>query len=598
MGTKQNKVVVVGSVAGLLLVAFQNCAPQEFEAADFSSEAPYSFSVVDDLEDSGQGREEEVEDLAVADEEEEEVESNLKFALKAAATTVGVKSCSAQKLAEVLEPATATKSTVSVNCNLTLKSNQRISKRLAIQGAQASNIVINCNGAMIDEAGVNQGRDMIYVVSQKKLVNGVATWNRPENVTIEKCQVRGSVRIAGMANNGEGVDLKNSSYSADHTQRARANAPTKITLNKMTITGSGRIPLYIAPGATYVTLQNSSIKGRTTSTSVYLDTESAYNVIRNNTIAAATEKREVMAIDGSAYNKIYGNYFSGLNNGGIFLYRNCGEGGTIRHQSPYNNEIINNVFYYNKFNGSVPAVWVASRNGNRNYCSHDNGYFFGSSVNNNDLVKNTVIFQNRFYKLAPEKMIRLNDSPNYIAANAEVTSHAARASGCFVAGGYPSPYIESGKTLSYLTKNNGPHCNGFKYSCQDGVVTQTKWACPATIPSQEVAFSCQVSGNSNGCSKTVSCPAGMRIRAAKAACNLESGTVTDSILKQIGANSLQVVRASDVAYESSCRIDSLDLQSGGGSLAFLNGAQSINVHCREHDKNGGDCHIRGTLTCQ
>ena len=83
--------------------------------------------------------------------------------------------------------------------------------------------------------------------------------------------------------NGEDEKVKESSYKAGHTERAQAAAPSNVLLSNLTIEGVQRVPLYLAPGVTKVTIKNSKFIGNTVSTVIYLDAESAYNTIRNNT---------------------------------------------------------------------------------------------------------------------------------------------------------------------------------------------------------------------------------------------------------------------------------------------------------------------------
>jgi parallel beta-helix repeat protein len=145
-----------------------------------------------------------------------------------------------------------------------------------------------------------------------------------------------------------------------------------------------------------------------------------------------SESREVLAVDGSANNLIANNYFSGLEHGGIYLYRNCGEKGTVRHQPPQNNRIINNYFYYDRYMGGNPSIFLASRNGNRRYCGDDKGYPFGSSANDLDFATGNIVAQNQIGKLSVSKMIIQNATPNYILANESVGQKIDREPGCFV----------------------------------------------------------------------------------------------------------------------------------------------------------------------
>ena len=158
--------------------------------------------------------------------------------------------------------------------------------------------------------------------------------------------------------------------------------------------------MYLAPGVTKVTIKNSKFIGNTVSTVIYLDAESAYNTIRNNTFnvegSATFRVREVIAVDGSAHNQITGNTFEKAVGGGVYLYRNCGEGGTVRHQSPQYNVIENNNFNLSGLNWGNYGIWLGSRNGNRNYCSADDGHKFGSSIDNGDFADYNVVSNNKF----------------------------------------------------------------------------------------------------------------------------------------------------------------------------------------------------------
>jgi hypothetical protein len=231
-------------------------------------------------------------------------------------------------------------------------------------------------------------------------------WDPPEKISINDCTVIGGIRIFGMAPNGEGPKLTESSKSGDHSQKARAAAPRNISLHRVTLQGNGKtIPLYISPGTSRINVFNSTIYSPS-GTAIYLDTESTENIFYGNTVSHANDTdKNVINIDGSSYNKFINNYFSGLNDGGIYFYRNCGEGGTIRHSTPSYNHIINNVFYYKKYNGNNPSIYLGSRHKDkdkrRKYCGHDeyDGAFpFGSAVSDFDHATHNVIYQNQVIK--------------------------------------------------------------------------------------------------------------------------------------------------------------------------------------------------------
>lgn len=332
----------------------------------------------------------------------------------AASQPVYAASCTAEQLAEILAPATAAAPAVEMRCSATLPANSRISKRLLFSGAAASHLTLNCNGSTI--APANAGTvDAVLIRSQQQQ----GQWQRPQHISLNHCRIEGSLRIQGMAANGEGAALRASSQQPGHTERAQAAAPTDIKLNRLTIIGQGRVPLYLAPGVTQVTLSGSRVGGYSRSVALYLDAESARNHFEGNTIDSATG-RELIAIDGSADNTFRRNRFSSLNKGGLYFYRNCGEGGTVRHQAPTGNTVSDNTFFYRKYRGPLPAVWLGARNGNRSYCQADAGYGFGSSSDNADFADRNTITDNRIYRLSPQKMLRDHGRDNRISGNQTV----------------------------------------------------------------------------------------------------------------------------------------------------------------------------------
>jgi hypothetical protein len=158
---------------------------------------------------------------------------------------------------------------------------------------------------------------------------------------------------------------------------AQAAAPSNVLLSNLTIEGVQRVPLYLSPGVTRVTIENSKFIGNTVSTVIYLDAESAYNTIRNNTFnvegSSTFRVREVIAVDGSAHNQITDNTFEKAVGGGVYLYRNCGEGGTVRHQSPQYNVIEDNNFNLTGLNWGNYGIWLLQpMNTDNKTCSQRN----------------------------------------------------------------------------------------------------------------------------------------------------------------------------------------------------------------------------------
>ena len=192
-----------------------------------------------------------------------------------------------------------------------------------------------------------------------------------------------------MGLNGQGPAVRESSHALGHTERAQAAAPTRITIADSELVASGGTPLYLAPGVTRTTLRSSRITGRAVAIAIYMDAESGGNALLGNSFDVETG-REVVAVDGSAGNRITGNSFRIRYQGGIYLYRNCGEGGTVRHQTPSHNTITDNRFSYG-LPIHLPSINVGARGGLNLYCEEDAGYPFGSSIDNGDnATDNTV----------------------------------------------------------------------------------------------------------------------------------------------------------------------------------------------------------------
>ncbi len=257
---------------------------------------------------------------------------------------------------------------------------------VVIEGAAASGKIIDLQGEWFNEGKLTEL--LIRSVSHEK------TWSRPHNITIRNGKLRGSIRIMGLGRNGEAEGVRVSSLREGHTARAQAAAPTGISIENMLIEAAYRIPIYLAPGTTGVTVRNCDFTGSSVSTAIYLGAESAGNSILGNTFGTKVG-REVIAVDGSARNRILGNNFNHSPFGGIYLYRNCGEGGTVRHQTPRENLIEGNAFDECPRWASY-GIWLGSRGGWAPYCGEDAGYPFGSSADNRDFADGNTVRHNTF----------------------------------------------------------------------------------------------------------------------------------------------------------------------------------------------------------
>jgi parallel beta-helix repeat protein len=264
-----------------------------------------------------------------------------------------------------------------------------------LEGSGDNGRVINLQGGWL-----NEGKLTEMVIRSKDMEKG---WDVPERITIRNGSIRGSIRIYGLGVNGEAAKVQESSRREGHTARAQAAAPRAILLEDLKIEADHRIPLYLSPGVTGVTVKNCTFTGWSASTTVYLDAESGGNRIDGCTFNVRSG-REVMAVDGSATNTIVGNRFLQVGYGGIYLYRNCGEGGTVRHQAPQGNVIENNFFNMKDLRSGSYGIWLGSRQGRRAYCEDDAGYPFGSSIDNHDFADHNTVRGNVFQPASDESV--------------------------------------------------------------------------------------------------------------------------------------------------------------------------------------------------
>ena len=331
--------------------------------------------------------------------------------------------CGPEVVAAVLAEATEEEPRVDLGCSLTLSADDVVTKKLRLRGPAASGVTIDCGGATIRRTLSAGGPDVIRIESEKQDSESGPTWSRPTDVVIRDCRVEGSIRVLGQGQNGEAPDVMADSLTLGHRERAQDAAPTRVLLEGLTVVGDGRIPLYLAPGTTRVTFRDSEIVGRSVATWIYLDAESGHNRILRNRFSGVLDRtppREHIAVDGSAGNLIAGNRFEGITNGAIYVYRNCGEGGTVRHQEPRRNVIAGNVFVHDDPALINYAIWIGSRNALNpliDFCDLDDGYDFGSGLSDQDFAGDNVIADNRY--VGGEGLLN-DDGPTWTAGNVSV----------------------------------------------------------------------------------------------------------------------------------------------------------------------------------
>jgi parallel beta-helix repeat protein len=229
------------------------------------------------------------------------------------------------------------------------------------------------------------------------------------DVTISNGVVEGEIRCRASSYR-DIVDRWN--RTADWTQAVQDYAPTNVTLRDLTVRGSGDThQVYMGPGTTYATIRRVNFIGKSKGPSIYLSMETAHNrVLGCNFNAKTGSRREVLSIDGSADNMILNNRFQRCLWGGIYVYRNSGENGVIRHQEPRRNLISRNRF---NLSGMMPirvgvdevatelevpwGIILGSRQGRRErHNDLDAGYPWGSSASDLDYARDNTVTNNSF----------------------------------------------------------------------------------------------------------------------------------------------------------------------------------------------------------
>lgn len=457
--------------------------------------------------------------------------------------------CTDAQRAEILAPATEQAPPIRVACDLTLRRGDRVTKRLELFGAEASDVTIDCGGGTLDAgpSAPNHGSSALWI---RGVATGGGRYSRPTGVTVRNCRVIGPVRVSGLGLEGEAKRVRDSNRSRGHTRRAQDAAPTRLVFDGVEFVSVGRPALYLGPGVTETMVRRSRFSGRSRSVAVYFDAESARNQILDS-VFALSAGREAVAIDGSADNVIRGNRFERMTRGGIFLYRNCGEGGTVRHQAPKRNRLESNVFAAG--GAQAPAIWLGSRQGGRRYCNDDRGFGFGSSVNDRDEATDNVVVGNEIVGVAAEQAIRVADSPNRVEFHA--TTRVPQQP-------HPQPRRERPR------------------------------------PERGGGFACRQGGSNEACRGVARCPRGQKLVAVRAVCRLENGRVTNSVMRNIPWGALIVAQRSDRASDGLCVVGDVNLREGRAQIQIPPNARELAYGCRERDRNGGDCVIRGEIRCE
>lgn len=367
--------------------------------------------------------------------------------------------CSQEKvLQDILSPPTVvdpfntetwTNKEVLINCSVKLQPGDTITKLVRFVGSEGSNIVFDCNGATISPLdSLKSNETALQLLSKRYIVGEEYLYNKIANVTIKNCNIEGNVRIGG-GYEGRSVKMDHNSYKnqlgPEYVNEIRLASAKNIVLDNVNVENNWRQDsIYFSKGVSYSRLINSVINHNTEGLAVYIDMEAAYNVVDNNEFhSVSSNNREVLAIDAAEGNIISRNWFSGIDFGGVYLYRNCGEGGQIRYTAPAYNKIQDNIFYYSHSWHHPPAIYIASRdreNGD-SFCDLDSGHAWditdvdpdfawdadweSSSTVDRDYARHNKVTGNKICNDDPDNSIKVNNSSfnfnNYIDSNLRIS---------------------------------------------------------------------------------------------------------------------------------------------------------------------------------
>jgi hypothetical protein len=189
-------------------------------------------------------------------------------------------------------------------------------------------------------------------------------------------------------------------------------------------------------------------------------------------------------------------------------------------------------------------------------------------------------------------MLRVDDAPNYLFLNQTVSAATRVTPGCFVdLGDGRRSYLRHGR--SAITRTPGA-VTATRFECQDNELTRKA----ISVEPSRVPFRCARSGSNAGCSRAVSCPAGKKLIAIRAACGLESASIAAGAVSATPWDVLRVVRRSDRTSDGACAVAGKRISEGEAALPpQLGEAAGFDIFCAERDKNGGDCVVQGEALC-
>ncbi|MBX3286512.1 MAG: right-handed parallel beta-helix repeat-containing protein [Actinobacteria bacterium] len=195
------------------------------------------------------------------------------------------------------------------------------------------------------------------------------------HVTVRNCRVEGFINSLRVTRPG---------FRELEPGEEFLHPTSDVVVEDSTFTGSRGVGVYVDGYVSGVTIRRNLIQGAGSS-GIYLETGSKQSTVADNLIIdngfrengpggqAFTFSgfrfwfwgvgREGISVDGSHDNLIVGNRFKGNANGGVFLYKNCGEYPDSGRYFERRDHATRNRIVANTFVGERNGVWVGSRMG-------------------------------------------------------------------------------------------------------------------------------------------------------------------------------------------------------------------------------------------
>ncbi len=285
---------------------------------------------------------------------------------------------------------------------------------------------------------------------------------RPENLLIEHCRIKGSIQVGDPDRAGSNPAPTKILFdrlimdgfsedscqaetfhrlSGDHLHSVAKKNPSENSENSENSKNSEnsftKALFHLMEGVSHVSLMNSVIKGSVCGLNIRLAPGSSHNVIKNNSIKARSQKRELISVEGSSHNIIVNNYFSALEGGGVYLSCKTGnmpvlvenppippieKNGKFKRNRPINkhsestdNLIANNVFDYKHLSSGdnlSPSVKLSPKNCESGQVSHN-------AITHNQIMGETIVEPDPkdVEKTLFEKYLFHNNDPNLFYEN-------------------------------------------------------------------------------------------------------------------------------------------------------------------------------------